>query len=172
MNYCIDANTLIHAWQFWYAPETHPTFWIGIEDLARNGKLKMPEQVLLELSEKEDKLYDWCKDRSDILVFSPTDETEEIYGRFVNLYPKMTGRLGMGENFADLYVVAVASVKGATVVTNEDIAFERTPTAKQRKPKNYKITNVCHEHDIPMTRLYDIIRLEGWVFTHIDEYEN
>lgn len=169
MNYCIDANTLIHAWQFWYAPVTHPTFWEGVEDLARNGKLKMPEQVLLELSEKEDNLSAWCKERSDLLVYNATDETEEAYRELVNRYPEMTGRLGMGEDFADLYVVAVAAVNDAAVVTNEDLGFERTPTARQRKTKNYKVTNVCYDLDIPMTRLYSVLRLEGWVFSHLHE---
>jgi hypothetical protein len=81
----------------------------------------------------------------------------------------MTGRLGMGEDFADLYVVAVASVNGATVVTNEDIGFERIPTMRQRNTENYKITNVCHDLGLPMTRLYNVIRLEGWVFTHLND---
>jgi predicted nucleic acid-binding protein len=166
VKYCIDTNTLIHAWQFWYAPDTHPTFWTGIEELARKNRLKMPEQVLLERSEKEDDLSLWCRERSNVLVYSATEETEKTYRDLVNQYPDMTGRLGMGDDFADLYVVAVASVNEASVVTNEDMAFERTPTARQRKIKNYKVTNVCHELNIPMTRLYNILREEGWVFTH------
>lgn len=168
MKYCIDANTLIHAWQFWYAPVTHPSLWVGIKDLADKGLLKMPEQVLLELSEKEDELSNWCRKRADVLVYRATDRTEEAYRQLVNQYPAMTGRLGMGEDYADLYVVAVASVLDATVVTNEDLAFERNPTAQQRKPKNYKITNVCYDQNVRMTRLYNILRVEGWVFSHLN----
>lgn len=54
MTYCIDTNALIHSWQFWYAPQTHPTLWDAVESLGRSERLKMPEQVLDELGEKED----------------------------------------------------------------------------------------------------------------------
>lgn len=167
MTYCLDANSLIDAWHFWYAPDSHPTFWEGLEDLARRDRLMIPEQVLQELSEKTDDLYDWCKDRKDPLVYSATAETEEEYSRLANAYPELTGRLGLGNDYADLYVVATASVNRATVVTTEDRAFESNPSTLQRNRSNYKITNVCHEQDIGFMRPYKIVRQEGWVFEHV-----
>lgn len=166
MNYCIDTNTLIHSWRFWYAQQTHPTLWDAFADLGRSGTLKMPEQVLQELGEREDSLYEWCKARKNVLVYEATDETEEAYRDLVNQYPDMVGRLGMGSNYADLYVVAVAMVEGATVVTDEDHGFKFDPNRRRRSRKNFKVTNVCLEHDIPLIRAYDVLRKEGWVFTH------
>lgn len=168
MTYCLDTNTLIDAWYFWYAPDTHPTFWEGIEDLAERGRLMIPEQVLQELGESADDLYEWCRDRKDLLVHPATDETEAEFRRLVNAYPEMTGQLGLGNDYADLYVVAIASVNSATVVTTEDRGFETTPSARQQRGRrNYKITNVCHEQGIELIRPYKIIRQEGWVFSHI-----
>ena len=112
MIYCLDTNTLIHAWRFWYAQQTHPTLWEALADLGEAGALKMPEQVLHEPGQREDALYTWCKDREDLFVYKSTDETEEAYRALVNAYPHMTGSLGMGSNYADLYVVAVAQVNG------------------------------------------------------------
>jgi predicted nucleic acid-binding protein len=166
MTYCIDTNALIHSWQFWYAPQTHPTLWDAVESLGHSERLKMPEQVLDELGEKEDDLYDWCRDREDALVAEATGDTEEAYRMLVNRYPEMTGTLGIGADYADLYVVAVADVHDATVITNEDIGFERHPGMKQRKTKNYTIANVCFDEDIPFVRSYGLLRKEGWVFEH------
>jgi predicted nucleic acid-binding protein len=166
MTYCIDTNALIHSWQFWYAPQTHPTLWKAMESLGRSGRLKMPEQVLDELGQKEDELYKWCRERQSSLVSISTDDTEQVYRRLVNQYPEMTGTLGVGADYADLYVVAVAAVHDATVVTNEDIGFERHPGMKQRKPKNYTIANVCFDENIPFIRSYGLLRREGWVFEH------
>lgn len=166
MTYCIDTNALIHSWRFWYAHQTHPTLWAAIERLGESDRLKMPEQVLDELGEKEDALYEWCRDRRDGLVVSATDRTEEAYNALVNRYPEMSGSLGIGADYADLYVVAVAAVHNATVITNEDRGFEQHPGMKQRKASNYKITNVCSEEDIPFIRAYGLVHREGWVFEH------
>ena len=166
MTYCIDTNALIHSWQFWYAPQTHPTLWDAVESLGESGRLEMPEQVLDELGVKEDALYNWCRDRREALVVEATDETEEAYRTLVNRYPELTGSLGIGSDYADLYVVAVADVHDATVVTNEDMGFERHPGMKQRKPANYKITNVCLEEGISFIRSYGLLRKEEWVFEH------
>jgi predicted nucleic acid-binding protein len=167
MIYCIDTNALIHSWQFWYARQTHPTLWNAVERLGASGRLKMPEQVLDELGEKEDDLYTWCRNREEALVAEATNETEEAYRTLVNRYPEMTGTLGVGADYADLYVVAVAAVNDATVVTNEDRGFERHPTMRrQRSRSNYEITNVCHDESIPFIRAYGLVRREGWVFKH------
>lgn len=166
MTYCIDTNTLIHSWRFWYAQQTHPTLWDAFADLGRSGKLKMPEQVFQELSQREDDVYAWCKERKDILVYEATDETEDMYRALVNEYPEMVGSLGTGSNYADLYVVAVAMITGATVVTDEDHGFKFDPNRKKRSRRNFEITNVCFEQDVPLIRAYDILRNEGWVFTH------
>ena len=166
MNYCIDTNTLIHSWRFWYTRQTHPTLWEALADLGHSGTLKMPEQVFQELGEREDALYEWCKDHKDLLVYQATDETEDAYRTLVNEYPSMAGGLGMGSDYADLYVVAVAMVTRATVVTDEDLGFKFDPNRKKRSLKNFKITNICFEQGIPLIRIYDILRNEGWVFTH------
>jgi predicted nucleic acid-binding protein len=166
MIYCLDTNTLIHAWRFWYAQQTHPTLWEALVDLGEAGALKIPEQVLDELSQRDDALYMWCRERADLLVHESTDETEEAYGALVNTYPHMTGGLGMGSNYADLYVIAVAQVNGATVVTDEDIGFMDDPNRKNRKLHNFKITNICFDQGVQLMRIYDLLRSEGWIFTH------
>ena len=126
MTYCLDTNTLIDAWHFWYAPDTHPTFWQGIEDLASHDRLMIPEQVLQELDERADNLYEWCKDRKDLLVHAATPATEKEYARLVNAYPELTGQLGLGNDYADLYVVAIASVNEGPWLRPKTVHLNRT----------------------------------------------
>jgi len=83
-----------------------------------------------------------------------------------NEYPALTGGLGLKQNYADLYVVAVAMVEGATVVTHEDIGFRRDPNRRSRSQKNYKITNVCFDEGVEVIRIYEVLRRQGWVFRH------
>jgi predicted nucleic acid-binding protein len=167
MTYCLDSNALIDAWNFWYRQATHPSLWTAFESMAKAGTLKIPEPVYDEIGEQRDALFAWCKEARDDLVHPVTESTEREYGRLVNLYPEMVGSLGMGDNYADLYVVAVARVNDATVVTNEDPGFRRKPNKQVgRARKNYRITNVCREQSVEIVRGYDILSREGWVFQH------
>lgn len=166
MIYCLDTNTLIHSWRFWYTRRTHPSLWEAFLALAATGALKIPLQVYEELDEREDALFDWFKQHKDMLVFEPTASTEAQYRVLANEYPALTGGLGLKQDYADLYVVAVAMVEDATVVTHEDIGFRRDPNRRSRSQKNYKITNVCFEKGVELIRIYEVLRRQGWVFRH------
>lgn len=166
MKYCIDTSALVNAWTFWYARQTHPTLWTGLEDLASTGMLKMPEAVYQELQQKTDALAQWCRERKDVLVAPSSEASERAYRRLVNQYPALTGGLGLGADYADLYVVALAQANDAWVVTDEDPQFERNPTMQGRKKKNYKITNVCFDLDVTVRRTYGLLGAEGWTFRH------
>lgn len=72
----------------------------------------------------------------------------------------MIGTVGLGQSYADLYVVAVAAVEEAVVVTTEQI----DATTKLRK---YKIPHVCRDRGIEWAKPYDVVRREGWVFRHV-----
>ncbi|MEK7153667.1 MAG: DUF4411 family protein [Patescibacteria group bacterium] len=73
-----------------------------------------------------------------------------ILGSFPKLVANMKGR-----NRADAFVIAVARVKGATVVTGEG------PDGNQNRPK---IPYICQQLNVPCVRFLEIVRLEGWKF--------
>lgn len=155
--YCLDTGVFIHSWHFWYAKKNYPTFWTGIEQLAEEKRLGIPPQVLEELGEEKDELYKWCKDREEILIWEPSEFTEAFYSEMVNSYPGLaTSHIGVGRNYADLYVVATAQIYNAAVVTTE----------KLDRSKKIKIPDICKDHDIDCLQPYDIIKNEGWVFRH------
>lgn len=166
MTYCLDTNTLIDAGHLWYTPRTHPTLWDAIVALAATGKVKVPLQVYEELGQQKDELFDWCKAHQDTLIFEPTEKSETQYKLLANKYPELTGSLGLRQNYADLYVVAVAMVTRGTVVTTEDVGFKSERSRQTRARKNYKITNVCFDEGVEVIRIYEVLRRQGWVFTH------
>jgi hypothetical protein len=60
-----------------------------------------------------------------------------------------------GRNRADAFVIAVARVRGAVVVTGEG------PDGNENRPK---IPFICQNLKIRCVRFLDIVRLEGWKF--------
>ena len=60
---------------------------------------------------------------------------------------------------ADAYVIALARMRDAIVVTGE------TPAAEKRKPKrSHYIPDVCRELGIPCISFLGLMRREGWRF--------
>ena len=160
MRYCIDTNVLINCWYFWYPPESHPTFWTGLEQLGRDNRLGFPEQVLDELAEQNDDLYNWCRDRESLFLLESSNALEVVVADLINTYPDFSGtEIGIGHSYADVYVIAQAIANDMHVVTMEKMDGTNNP-------RKYKIPHICGFKGVTCIQPHEIIRLEGWVFTH------
>lgn len=160
MKYCIDTNVLINCWYFWYPPDSHPTFWKGLEKLATEGRLGFPSQVLEELSVQDDDLYQWCKDREDLFTLNSSDEMESLVAELINKYPDFSGvDVGIGHSYADVYVIAQGITNNMRVVSMEKMDGTHNP-------RKFKIPHICGFENVKCIQPHEIIRLEGWIFTH------
>jgi len=151
--YCIDTSAIIDAMRRYYPPDAFPGLWEKLELMIESEELIAPKEVLHELSKKDDDTYEWAKNNSKIFI--ELDEevqwaTSEILNEFPRLVADMSGR-----NHADSFVIALARVKGAVVVTNEKRA---------RNPKTPKIPDVCEHLDIRCIDLLNLILEKGWRF--------
>ena len=158
MLYSLDTNALIDAWNEWYSTYSHPTFWVKLEELARQGKLKISDTVLWELEEIEgDALTEWCKDREGFLCYPSDQAIQSAVGDLLNRYRNF-GSTGLGaKNYADPFVVALAKQNsGCHVVTHE------RATGNMNGPR---IPDICRSEGIPIIRLPRLVQMEGWVFT-------
>jgi len=95
-----------------------------------------------------------CEDRQDRLVV-PTDAgvasaVQRILIDHERLVMNMKGR-----NRADPFVIALAQLKGAVVLTGEG------SDGTANRPK---IPYICQEIGLPCCRFLEMIRLEGWRF--------
>jgi len=118
--YVIDTSALLDGWARHYPPDVFPSLWSLIEEMIKVGELLSPDEVLVELSQKDDTVHRWAKANS--AMFVPLDEdiqraTQDILDQFPRLVGAMKDR-----NRADPFVIALAKVKDAIVVTGERVS--------------------------------------------------
>ena len=153
--YCIDASALIDGWVRYYPPDVIPSLWEEIDALIAAERLIAPVEVKLELRRGGDDLYSWVEERESIFV-SPTTDIQAGVEEIVNDFPEFVPEHTHDGIWADPYIISVARVESATVVTGE-----RPAGVGARKPK---IPNVCGRYGVPCISLLDLIRAEGWTF--------
>jgi len=153
--YCFDTSAFLDAWNRYYPPDVFPQLWTAIEEQIAAGALIATEEVRVELAKKDDGLFKWAKKQQRL--FCDLDEPQqisaaEVLGRFPKLIDTRKGRSG-----ADPFVIALARVRGAIVVTgeNDDGTAERP-----------KIPTVCSAFDVRYLRMLAFIRENRWVFAH------
>ena len=153
--YCIDASALIDGWVRYYPPDVLPSLWEEIDALITDGSLIAPTEVKLELARGGDDLYDWVEERDSIFT-PPTASVQTGVEDIVNDFPLFVPEHAHDGVWADPYLISVARVESATVVTGEKRAG-----IGARKPK---IPNVCDHYGVPCISLLELIRAEGWKF--------
>jgi Domain of unknown function (DUF4411) len=94
--YVIDTSALLDGWARHYPPDVFPSLWSLIEEMIKVGELLSPDEVLAELSQKDDAVHEWAKTNS--AMFVPLDEdiqraTQEILDQFPRLVGAMKDRI-------------------------------------------------------------------------------
>ena len=151
--YVIDTSALLDGWARHYPPDVFPSLWSLIEEMIKVGELLSPDEVLAELSQKDDAVYQWAKTNSAMFVLLDEDiqrATQEILDQFPRLVGAMKDR-----NRADPFVIALAKVKDAIVVTGEKSIGTRD------RPR---IPIVCDHFGISHRTMLELIREKGWTF--------
>jgi hypothetical protein len=152
--YSADTSALIDGLERYY-PENHfPALWEKVDELIAEGRLIISEEVWEEAQTKDAVVKAWCEPRKDAIMV-PTDgavthEVQQILADFPRMVMSMKGR-----NRADPFVIAVAGIQSAVVITGEG------SDGTDNRPK---IPFVCERRGIECVRFLDVIRLEGWSF--------
>lgn len=151
MQYCIDSNFFIQGWTQYYSPEFCVGYWEAIATLGRNERLFMPREVYKEITDTNDELSEWMKDK-EYMVRDTNTEVQKCLRKIYDANPAHLRLVDStkGRSLADPWVIAHALAENATVVTKE--AFEARPT------KRPKIPNVCHNMGIGCINDFDFIR--------------
>lgn len=153
MTFSFDTSSILHAWRRAYPPEVFPALWQRIDGLIEQGQMIASEEVLVELERVDDEVHGWALQRP--AMFVPTDDAaqlavQEILRSHRGLVDPARPRLG-----ADPFVIALARIRGCTVVTQE------TPTGNPVRPK---IPDVCGALGIRCVNVLRFLREQGWVF--------
>jgi hypothetical protein len=151
--YCVDTSALIDWLEETYPPEHFPAMIQRVDALIADGRFLISEEVYKESQQSDQETKRWCVPRRDRIVV-PTDtqaaaEAARILAAFPGLVNPRTNKGG-----ADPFVIAVARLRGATVVTGE----------RGGKPARPRIPFVCDQMGIPHTNFVGMVRIEGWRF--------
>lgn len=152
--YSVDTSALIDGLERHYRLANFPTLWERIDEVIEDGRLLCSEEVLQEATKRDLPAKEWCVARREKLIV-PTDASVAIAAqRLLDRYPLMVKNI-KGRNRADPFVIVVAKMRGATVVTGEGLG------GSAARPK---IPWVCNELSVPCCRLAELIEREGWQF--------
>ena len=136
-----------------YPPDIFPALWEGLDDLIESGNLRATEEVFHELERKDDDVFKWTRERTNLFV-----EIDEAIQPVVRLILRDHRKLldtRKSRSSADPFVIALAQLNGATVVTDE------RSTGSPNRPN---IPDVCRALGLRSISMLELIREQGWVF--------
>src|SRR5664279_2692870 len=153
--YSVDTSALLDGLERYYPEATFPALWQRVDELIETGRFFLSEEVWEEATVHDAAAKTWCDSRGKSILTIITDsavakEVASILAQFPKLVANMKGR-----NRADAFVIAVAKLRGAVVVTGEGA------DGTEGRPK---IPYICQQLGIPCVRFLDIVRTEGWRF--------
>jgi hypothetical protein len=152
--YSADTSALIDGLERYYPEEHFPALWENVDELVYDGRLIISEEVWEEAQTKDAVVKAWCEPRKDVMIVPTDAAVAEEAKRVLATHQRLVMNL-KGRNRADPFVIAVASIRGAVVVTGE---------GSDGTENHPKIPFVCQRLGIECIRFLDVIRLEGWTF--------
>ena len=151
--YSVDTSALLDAWVRHYPPDHFPNFWRKIDALILEGRFAVSEEVLRDINEHDDPLAEWLNARQSAVVMRTDNDITEAVRRILQTHERLV-MSGGRRSRSDPFVIAVAWLRHATVVTGEKGGTAQRP----------KIPSVCADMGIPCVELLAMIKREGWVF--------
>lgn len=153
--YSFDTSGLIDGLERYYPVDNFPALWERVDELIAAGRFIISEEVWHEVEAKTMTAKAWCTDRLDSIMV-PTDAAIATAVRnILTTHPRLVMEM-KGRNRADPFVIAVAHVRGATVVTGEGA------DGNANRPK---IPYICDGMGLPCLRFLGVVQAEGWRFT-------
>ena len=149
--YCFDTSTFIRAWYEAYAPDVVESFWEHLGKAIKAGTIIAPDEVLRETSKRSNDLHAWLKQHEQCFV-EIDDELQEAVSSLLQRFP-LLAKNRKGASSADAWVIALAQIRNATVVSEE------SPLDSEKKPK---IPGVCRQVDVSCTNLLEFMRSAKW----------
>ncbi|HHE32049.1 MAG TPA: DUF4411 family protein [Chlorobaculum parvum] len=155
-----DASSIIHAWDN-YPVKQFPGLWNWMAEQMSDKNIVIPRVAFDEITNKTAECTDWLK--------SARVEKLEVNNAIAQEALRIRGLLGIsgdayhpkgvGEN--DIFIIAIASIHQAVLISNEG-RQQRLPDI----PKKRKIPAVCtmNEVAIPCISFLEFIRQSKVVF--------
>jgi hypothetical protein len=151
----MDTSALIDGLERYYPMKLFPGLWAKVDELVKAGRIILSEEVWEEGRKHDLAVEEWCDGHGKPALVIETDANVAAeVAALLAKYPRMVADM-KGRNRADPFVIAVAKLRGAVVVTGEGA------DGNANRPK---IPFVCGEVSVECFRFLDIIKEEGWAF--------
>ena len=136
--------------------DNFPSLWDEIEELIRNGRLKMSEPVFDEVMWGA-VLRDWCSEKGlkPFLLSKVDDSVENAFQTIQSKYPELMN-VKRGTSLADPWVISLAMRYPKGVVVTEE-----QPTGDLVNPR---IPDVCKDLSVECVNIAGFVSRENWVF--------
>lgn len=150
--YSFDTSAILNGRRDLLPPAVFPSLWANIEELVGSTVIAI-DQVDVELSKREDEIWEWAKAQSGLFV--PLEEdVQQATMAVLDRCPKLVG-VGGQRNAADPFVIGLAHTRGGVVVTEEH------RTGKPNKPR---MPDACELLDVRCINLVQFVTEQGWTF--------
>lgn len=151
--YSMDTSALVDGMGRYYRPTVFQSLWQRIDALIDEGRMIATEEVRVEIERKADHLAVWCKQR-DRMFIEIDEEIQPVVTEVLTAHGRLVKALS-NRSSGDPFVIALAKVKGAIVVTGE------RHSGSLDKPK---IPDVCDAMGIRCVSLVEMMEEEEWSF--------
>ncbi len=156
MIYVFDTGSLSKLKHFY--PTVFQSVWTGLDSLIQSELMISTREVWNEMQngQPHPSTTAWLKQRQQI--FKVPSGPELLFVAEIFKVPHFRTLIGEKEQLrgtpvADPFVIAIAKIRGGTVVTEE-----------LYKPKAAKIPNVCEHFQVPCITLEQFMSEQSWRF--------
>lgn len=154
LRYSVDTSSLIEMRRK-VPRDIFREFWLRFEERVDRSVIVASREVYEELSKRSDEVFAWAKARRSMFV--ETDrELIDAQREIVHCMPELVDTR-KGKSKADPWVIALAKVRGLTVIS-EEIPVASDPNARPRIP------DACNRFGIRCVSLFGMARMEEWRF--------
>lgn len=130
MLYSFDTSAILNGRRDLFRPAVFRSLWGRVEDAISAGQIRSVDEVQRELARRDDDAKRWADGQTGL--FCPLDEQIQQAARHIlRLHPNMV-RQGGRRSAADPFVIALAMVNNATVVTQETASRQYRKAAHPR----------------------------------------
>lgn len=154
--YLLDTNTFIEAKNRYYGFDIVPSFWVKLESFE-SMNVAVIANVRDEILDGKDELAQWFESKSQEWII-PTDENSDIVAKFAEVaqYVSTNSQYTVQRekdrflSKADPWLIAAASVLGATIVTHE--------LSVDKQSKKVKIPDVAKAFNVSCVNIFEMLR--------------
>jgi hypothetical protein len=160
-SYIIDTSSLVQLKRT-NPMDIFPGVWSNLEKLATAGLLYCPEEVLREVTNRDDELKEWAH-RNKVMFRRLTESQMSKVVEIETKYPSLVDP-EKETPVADPFVIALALQpnRQTTIVPVERKII--VVTEERLKGNKVCIPFVCLNYGVEYINLFELFRREGWKF--------